>query len=171
LPYPNTNEWASMPTRLKSSRNSSGAYLKSATRVTLPSSVNEYISSVLTTRPFSVQWKKVRPVLGVAVTVCKLPPKKVPPPLTTPSALGDALTSTVYSAGTTVRNASRNLFPWPLLVLMKLMLPEYVLGVSLSAMLRSISNVTVELRFQILAKQSASPARSQSSTLGFQPWR
>ena len=33
--------------------------------------------------------------LGVAVTVCILPPRYVPPPLTVPSALGEALTAMV----------------------------------------------------------------------------
>jgi hypothetical protein len=34
--------------------------------------------------------------LGVAVTVCELPDANVPPPLTLPSALGEALTTIVY---------------------------------------------------------------------------
>jgi hypothetical protein len=50
----------------------------------------------LTTLPLLVQWTKLWPLLGVAVTVCEVPPANVPPPLTVPSALGEALTLIVY---------------------------------------------------------------------------
>src|ERR1700687_3023545 len=57
---------------------------------------------MLTTLPFSVQWTKVWPLWGVAVTVCELPAANVPPPLTVPSELGEALTLTVYSRADTL---------------------------------------------------------------------
>jgi len=72
---------------------------------------------VLTTVPFSVQRTKVWPVTGVAVTVCVLPCTNVPPPLSVPSAAGEALTLIVYSFGVRFSVASRVVFPWPLVVL------------------------------------------------------
>ena len=77
---------------------------------------------MLTTLPLWVQWTKLWVPLGVAVTVCELPPTKVPPPLTVPSALGEALTAMVYCLGATVSVATRVVFPWLLVVLLKLML-------------------------------------------------
>jgi len=50
---------------------------------------------VLTLLPLWVQWTKLWVPLGVAVTVCELPATNVPPPLTVPSALGEALTAMV----------------------------------------------------------------------------
>ena len=64
---------------------------------------------------------KLKPLLGVAVTVRELPAANVPPPLTVPPALGEALTAMVYCVAATVRVARR-------LVLLKLMLPVYVPG-------------------------------------------
>jgi hypothetical protein len=72
-------------------------------------------------------------MLAVAVTVCELPAANVPPPLTVPPALGDALTATVYCvcaavAAVTVRDAGRavlGLFFEPLTE-PKLILPTYV---------------------------------------------
>jgi hypothetical protein len=72
---------------------------------------------VLITRPVSVQWTKLRLPMGMAVTVCELPPANVPPPLTVPSALGEALTVIVYCLGATVSVARRVVFPWLLVVL------------------------------------------------------
>jgi len=62
--------------------------------------------------------------LAVAVTVCELPAANVPPPLTVPAALGEAVTATatVYCAAETVRVAMRVVFPRLLVVLLKLML-------------------------------------------------
>jgi hypothetical protein len=77
---------------------------------------------VLTTGPLSVQWTKVWPVSGVAVTVCELPSANLPPPLTVPSALGDALTVISYCLGLTVSVATRVVLPWLLVVLLKLTL-------------------------------------------------
>jgi hypothetical protein len=54
---------------------------------------------VLTTLPLAVQLTKLKPLLGVAVTVSELPAANVPPPLTVPSALGEALTAIVYCTG------------------------------------------------------------------------
>jgi hypothetical protein len=78
---------------------------------------------VLTTRPFWVQWTKLWPPLGVAVTVCDVPATNVPPPPIVPSALGEALTVIVYSLGLTVRVATRLVLPWPVDALVKAMLP------------------------------------------------
>jgi hypothetical protein len=50
---------------------------------------------VLTTFVFCVQLTKVWPLLGMAVTICELPSANVPPPLTVPSPLGEALTGTL----------------------------------------------------------------------------
>jgi hypothetical protein len=77
---------------------------------------------VLTTRPFSVQWTKLWPLSGVAVTVYELPPANVPPPLTVPSALGDASTVILNCLGLTVSVARRVVLPGPLLVLLNLTL-------------------------------------------------
>jgi hypothetical protein len=78
---------------------------------------------VLTTFAFWVQLTKVCPVLGVAVTICELPSANVPPPVTVPSAVGEALTASLYCFGLTVRVAVRVVFPWLLLVLLKPILP------------------------------------------------
>jgi hypothetical protein len=74
---------------------------------------------VLTTAPFSVQWIKVWPLLAVAITVSKLPSANVRPPLTVPSAEGEALTVRVYRFGLTISVAARVVFPWLLVVLLK----------------------------------------------------
>jgi hypothetical protein len=51
---------------------------------------------VLTTLPFDVQSAKLYPLLTVAFTVCELPAVNVPPPLTVPAVLGEALTEIEY---------------------------------------------------------------------------
>ena len=89
---------------------------------------------MLTTAPFLVQWKKVWPLLGVAVTVCEVPSGNLPPPLTVPEVLGEALTVIVYGLGLTVSAAARVVFPWPFVVLLKLMMPSYVPGVRFLAL-------------------------------------
>ena len=48
--------------------------------------------------------------------------QKLPPPPTVPSALGEALTAMVYCLGVTFSVATRVVFPWPLVVLLKLIL-------------------------------------------------
>jgi hypothetical protein len=55
-------------------------------------------------------------------TVCELPSANVPPPLTVPSALGDALTAIVSYLGVTVSVVTRVVLPLLLVVLLKLML-------------------------------------------------
>jgi hypothetical protein len=77
---------------------------------------------VLTTRPFSVQWTKVWPLLGVAVTVREVPAANVPPPLTAPSALGDASIVILNCLGVTVSVATRVALCWLVVVSLKLML-------------------------------------------------
>jgi hypothetical protein len=77
---------------------------------------------VLTTAPFLVQWTKVWPLLVVAVTVRELPSANVPPPLTAPSAVRDALRVRLYCLGLTISVARRLVFPWLLVVLWKSML-------------------------------------------------
>jgi hypothetical protein len=53
------------------------------------------------------------PILGpvAAITVCELPSANVPPPLTVPSALGEALTVIVCYLGLTVSVARRVVLP------------------------------------------------------------
>ena len=57
--------------------------------------------------PLVVQLTKLKPLLAVAVTVTELPAANVPPPLTVPSALGEALTATVYCVAAVVKLATR----------------------------------------------------------------
>jgi hypothetical protein len=62
---------------------------------------------VLTTLPFWVQLTKLKPLLGVAFTVSELPAANVTPPLTVTSALGVALTATVYCVAAPGRPAPK----------------------------------------------------------------
>src|SRR6516225_12232713 len=72
--------------------------------------------------------------LGVAVTVCELPSAKVPAPLTVPSAVGEAVTESLYCFGLTTSVATRVVFPWLLVVLLKPILPVWVPGPRLRAL-------------------------------------
>jgi hypothetical protein len=110
---------------------------------------------VLTTLPFWVQLTKLKPLLAVAVTVTELPAANVPPPLTVPSALGEALTATVSCVALTVRVARR-------LWLLKLMLPVYVPALRLFA-LELIEKVTVVP--DLVAVPDVDEAVSQFGTL------
>ena len=72
---------------------------------------------MLTTFPLSVHWTKVCPGFAVATTVHELPSANVPPPLTVPSARGEASTVSLYCFGLTIRVATRVVFPWLFVVL------------------------------------------------------
>ena len=100
---------------------------------------------MLTTLPFCVQLTKLKPLLAVAVTVTELPAANVPPPLTVPSALGEALTATVYCVAAVVELArvalvvelacvALTIKVAARLVWLKLMLAMYVPGLRLFAL-------------------------------------